>query len=297
VGNLGENSFYRATEKHPVNIYAKDFDGNGAVDAITTVFLKDEKNKLKEFSAQNRDDITSQLPGLKKRFLTYKEFGKTEFANMFTGEEHKMVLNLSANYLKSSFLRNLGNGRFELVPLPEQVQLAPVYGMVADDYNNDGYLDVALVGNDHGTEVGTGHYDALNGLVLLGNGKGSFQPQTILQSGLFVPGDAKAMVKLTNAKGDYILAASQNKGPLKVFRQKKPSYTIRLQPNDQSAVFYLRNGQKRREEFYYGNSFISQSSRFISAGDVYQKVEIMNDKGSRIVDIKNKDKALDKQKQ
>ena len=40
-----------------------------------------------------------------------------------------------------------------------------------------------LAGNDFGTEVTNGRYDAMNGLVLSGDGKGNFIAQTILQSG------------------------------------------------------------------------------------------------------------------
>ncbi len=39
AGNLGLNSFYRASERYPVRIYAKDFDSNESYDAIPTLYL------------------------------------------------------------------------------------------------------------------------------------------------------------------------------------------------------------------------------------------------------------------
>ena len=36
-----------------------------------------------------------------------------------------------------------------------------------DDFNGDGNLDIAAVGNDYGTEVSLGRYDAMNGLIML----------------------------------------------------------------------------------------------------------------------------------
>ena len=274
AGNLGENSFYRGNEKYPVSLYAKDFDNNQSIDPIITLYLKDQEGKPEEFIAHNRDDINNQLPGLKKRFLTYKDFGKADFNDVFNDSERKGVLHLSANNFKSSFIRNLGNGKFEMVALPEQAQLAPIYGMVIDDYNSDGNLDVALTGNDYGTEVSTGRYDAFNGLLLLGNGKGGFSPQTILQSGLYIPGDGKALVKLKGVQGHYLLAASQNNGPLKIFRKKQAARLVSLQPDDEYAIFYFRNGSRRKEEFYYGSSFLSQSSRYLQLGQGIQKAEI-----------------------
>ena len=76
IGNLGENSFYRGNDEYPVSIYGKDFDKNGKYDIVTTVYLKDQNGKLKEFPAQTRDDIVSQLPGLKRNFLLIRNLVK-----------------------------------------------------------------------------------------------------------------------------------------------------------------------------------------------------------------------------
>jgi hypothetical protein len=43
-----------------------------------------------------------------------------------------------------------------------------------------------------------------------------------LQSGLFIPGNGKALVKLKNGRGQTLLAASQNRGPLKLFLLRHP---------------------------------------------------------------------------
>lgn len=285
VTNLGENSFYKATPTYPVNIYAKDFDGNGSIDAITTTYLKDQRGQLKEYTAHNKDDINAQLPGLKKKFLTYKSFAVATFGDLFPDTEKKGMIHLAAINFKSGFIRNLGQGKFEMHSLPPEAQTAPVYGMVTDDFNKDGNLDVGLVGNDYGTEVTNGRYDAFNGLVLLGDGSGGFQPQTILQSGVFVPGDAKALVKLAGANGQYLLAASQNRGPLKVFQLKQKSSLIAVKQSDRYAIVYLQNGKKRKEEFYFGNSFLSQSSRFILVNEAVARIVITDDKGSRTIDV------------
>lgn len=281
AGNLGENSFYRASAAHPVRIYGKDFDKNGEYDIITTVYLKDEEGIRKAFPAQNRDEIVEQLPGLKKRFPTYKSFGKATIHDLFTKEELKDALVLEANNMKSCFIKNMGNGKFECYPLPAQAQLAPLYGMVADDFNGDGNLDVAMNGNDFGTEVSTGRYDALNGLVLLGDGNGNFSAQTILQSGIFIPGDGKALVRLRQAGSHYLLAASQNQNLLKIFRQKKDNPLIALQPGERYAVVHLKNGKSRKLEFSYGDSFLSQSARFITMNEAVERIEIFNRKGQR----------------
>ncbi|MEO6963219.1 MAG: RNA-binding protein, partial [Puia sp.] len=151
-----------------------------------------------------------------------------------------------------------------------------LYGMVVDDFNQDGNLDIALNGNDFGTEVTTGRYDALNGLIMLGDGKGNFSAQTILKSGVFIPGDGKSLVKLRGSGNTYLLAASQNNGPLKIFKNNTDQRLIPLKEDDQLLLITLKDGRIRREEIAYGSSFLSQSSRFTKVDDNIQKIEAIN---------------------
>jgi len=285
VGNLGKNSFLLASDQYPLSIYAKDFDNNRSLDAIVTIYLKDQQGVRKEYTTMNRDDIVSQLPAVRKKFLKYKEFAKADIHQIFSEDQMKGALILRANNFKSSYLKNNGNGKFELLPLPDVAQMAPLNGMVVDDFNDDGNPDVAISGNDYGNEVFNGRYDAMNGLVLLGDGNGNFSGQSILKAGLFIPGDAKAMVKLKGPGNVYLLAASQNKGPLKVFSRKNTDQKlIPLQQTDKKVFLTLANGKKRKEELYYGNSFLSQSARFIPVNKSVTAVDIedVNGKVRRI---------------
>ncbi|HTD41372.1 MAG TPA: hypothetical protein VK671_12175, partial [Mucilaginibacter sp.] len=142
-------------------------------------------------------------------------------------------------------------------------------------------LDVIINGNDFGTEVNVGQYDALNGLMLKGDGKGHFYPQSILQSGIYIPGDGKALVKLQSSTGSLMLAASQNRGDLKLFELKRRVKNIHVNPDDVSAIIKYKNGPSRKEEFYYGSSFLSQSGRFLTVNTDVASVEITNSKGQK----------------
>jgi len=222
VGNLGGNSFYKASDKYPIAVYANDFYNQGTMQCVITLYLKDKPGGvLKEFTAYNRDDVIDQLPFIKKRFLTYADFGKASFDKLFTQEELKNSIKYTANYLTSSFVRNNGNGNFSLEPLPAVAQFSAINAMVADDFDKDGNLDVCINTNDFGTDPANGRYDALNGLVLKGNGKGKFDPLTIRQSGIYIPGNGKGLAKLKSANGNYLLVAGQNKGSLKVYQLKR----------------------------------------------------------------------------
>ena len=279
VGNVGLNTFYKASDQYPIYITAKDFDKNGSYIAIPSLFLPDEHGVKKEFPAQGRDDIAKQLPVIKKRFATYKPFALATMDEVLTPEQRKGAQRLQVNMLQSCYLRNDGNGKFTMIPLPKEAQFSTINGMVVDDFDDDGNLDVLINGNDYGTEVGTGRYDAFNGLLLKGDGAGGFTPLSILQSGIYISGNGKALVKLQSSLGNYLIAASQNKGALKLYERRKKPNLVKLNADDISAMMSFKNGKIQKEEFYNGSSFLSQSGKFLTIGKDVVTAEITNSKG------------------
>ncbi|TFF32159.1 VCBS repeat-containing protein [Mucilaginibacter psychrotolerans] len=264
VGNTGTNTFYKASDQYPVYITAKDFDNNNSFDAFPSLFLKDREGKMQEFPAHTREDIVKQMISMRVRYQNYKSFAVSTMDSVLTPAMRKGAIRLKANTLQSVYLRNDGHGKFRMLPLPAEAQISQLAGIVIDDFDGDGNLDVALNGNDYGTEVSTGRYDAFNGLLLKGDGKGGFKPLSIMQSGIYIPGDGKALVKLRGAGGQYLLAASQFRGALKIFELKKPVQTIALQPTDMFATIRYKSGTTAKQEFYNGQSFLSQSGRFFN---------------------------------
>lgn len=276
AGNMGQNSFYRASKIYPAYITAKDFDNNGSFDAVPSLYLPDQAGVKKEFPAQTRDDIVKQMIGMRTNFQNYKSYATATMDKLFTPEQLKGALRLEVNNPQSVFIRNEGGGTFTIMPLPIEAQFSVLNGMIADDFNNDGNLDLLINGNDYGTEVSVGRYDALNGLLLTGNGKGQFSPNSILQSGIFIPGNGKGLVALRGDNGNYLVAAGQNRGPLKVYELKNKKEPVKIKPDDIYAVVTLKNGKKRKIEFYFGYSFLSQSGRTLFVDSTVSAIEITN---------------------
>ncbi len=219
---------------------------------------------MKEFPVQTRDDIIKQMIGMRVKFQNYKSFAVATMDEVLPEEMRKGAIRLKANMLQSVYLRNNGNGKFTIIPLPMQAQISQLCGMTVDDFDGDGNLDVIMNGNDYGTELTVGRYDAFNGLMLKGDGKGNFKPLSILQSGVYIPGDGKALVRLTGAGNKYLIAASQNRSAMKVFELNRDVHTVKIQPSDSYAIIKYKNGKITKQEFYYGDSFLSQSGRFIN---------------------------------
>jgi hypothetical protein len=261
AGNLGENSFLQASAKYPVSIYAKDFNNNGSTwQCIPSRFIVDKTGVMKEFPVDGRDEIVDHMPFIKKKFLTYKEFAEATMDQLFTPEQSKDMLKLSATWFSSSFIRNDGNGRFTISALPAMAQLSCVNGMVAEDFDADGNLDLCISTNDFGTIPSLGRYDALNGLLLKGDVKGNFIALSLQESGIYIPGNGRALCLLSSPEKSVLLAASQNRGDLKIFKLSGDNSLISIPAKAVAAELIMTDNRKRKVEFPVGSSCLSQSS-------------------------------------
>jgi hypothetical protein len=279
VGNLGLNTLYQPTDQYPIYATAGDFGNNGGFTIIPSLFLPDRHGRLEEFPTNGRDEIIERLPALKKQFPDYKSFALANMDQIIPQDKRANAIRLKATMLQSCYLRNDGQGKFTMIPLPKKAQTSILNGMVADDFDGDGNLDVLISGNDYGTDVSIGRYDAFNGLLLKGDGNGGFTPLSILQSGIYIPGNEKALVKLSGNDGRYLIASSEHLGPLRLFALNGKKKVVKLNPSDVSALIQFKNGQICKEEFYYGSSFLSQSSRFLSIEANVSSVQITDSKG------------------
>lgn len=281
AGNLGLNSYYRASAEYPGSIISGDFDNNGNYDAFPALYITTSQTDTskKEYPAFGRDDVVKQMIKMRAGFQNYKSYAVATIDKLFSEVQFKEALKMKATEFRSSYFRNDGNNKFTLIPLPTTAQLSALNGMIADDFDEDGNIDILINTNDYSTDVLTGRYDALNGLLLKGNGIGEFTPLSIAESGIYIPGNGKALTKLRGAEGNYLIAASQNRGPLKVFELNSTSDILTLRDDDISAEILFNNGKVQRQEFYYGNSFLSQSARFLKVGRNVKEVTITNSKG------------------
>ncbi len=281
AGNLGTNTLNQASDEFPVSVYAKDFNSDGNFDAIPTVFYHDKEGKRIEVTFHGRDDLAKQMNTIRKKFDNYQKFANAGIKDILSSEELKDALILKANYLKTSYIENLGEGKFKVSTLPIQAQTAPINGMLVEDFDADGNLDVLMVGNDFGNEVSVGRLDAFNGLLLKGDGNGKFKVVTISESAFCVSGDAKGLVRVTNSLGKPLIMAPQNRADLKTFSGAKSLTTKPLQTNDAVVFEHLKSGKTRKVEVGYGTSFLSQSSRSILISPNIKSVEVVDYQGKK----------------
>lgn len=293
AGNLGRNTRYQATDNQPVCVYAKDFDKNGMVDAMLCYYYPDGKNYL----MHARDNFLEQMIVMRKRFPNYIDYATSPFERIFSEQELKDAYIVRANYFSSSYIENQGNGKFDIRPLPVEAQFAPMFGMTVNDYNNDGNLDVLMVGNSYAPEVNWGRYDASLGVYLQGDGKGNFKTVSNKDSGLLVKGDAKGIAEVCigkvvrkdtdNSVRVGLLIALNSEGIKAIDNQViNMQKIIPISNSDRYAILTLKNGKKRKQEFYYGNTYLSLSSQNLKVSKEIISVEIFDEKGKvRKVDL------------
>lgn len=276
-GSFGQNTYFKCSAETPLSIYAKDFDKNGLYDPFISCFWRDTAGVKKEFFYHTRDDMTKQLILIRRKFKTYGAFGAATVKEVFTDEELKDAQILKANWFNTSYVENLGGGKFKISALPHQAQLAPVNGMSVVDYDGDGLQDVLMVGNDYGMELLQGRADAFDGLLLKNMGNGQFKAVEMNESGFYVPHDARALARIRVGADKTLWVATQNKDVMKVFAPNSNFLkAIPLSKNEVKAQIALKNGQKRLTEFYWGNAFLSQESRSVLMNPSIQSIQFFD---------------------
>ena len=212
VGNLGLNTLFHATPREPVTMYVKDFDGDGAAEQIISMY-----NRGVSYPLAQRDELVKVLPSLKTRFPTFKDFANKKVTDIFTPQELAGAVFKKASTFATSLALNNGDGSFTLVPLPNEAQIAPVYGILAADLDHDGKTDLLLAGNFDGFRPEIGRAMASDGLLLRGDGKAHFTPVRAPESGFFVPGQSRDIARVRTARGDLYVVTRNNDRPL-IFR-------------------------------------------------------------------------------
>ena len=263
AGNMGKNTLLRANAKQPVEVLHGDLDGNGVYDVFPFVYFQNASGTYVSAPIFGKDDTHKQMNSTRPRFVYYKDFGKVTQETFLNDSEKKKASKLALTENASMYIENKGQGKFELHELPVMAQVSAMNGMQVMDVNADGYLDILYIGNNYGNEVSMGRYDASSGGVLLGGPKGFTYRN---QSGLFVPGDAKALVGI-QIGNELAYVALQNRGAMKVFKPKG-SY-VKAAVKSGSDYTYSFKGHKQKIAWTFGSSYLSQSSQsqaFIPAG-------------------------------
>ncbi|MGB4849553.1 MAG: VCBS repeat-containing protein [Saprospiraceae bacterium] len=208
AGNIGLNNRLTTSEQHPISLYSKDFDGNGSLDPVLCFYFND-----KLYPYASKDAMIAQIPKLKKKYVRYTPYASATINDIFTPDELKGSTTLTAITFQTIYLVN-ENKKFVSHSLPYQVQLAPVFDMVVEDFNQDGKKDILMAGNFLYSETETSEMDAGNGTLLLQNSDGSFRYVPNIEHGFWAQDEARELKMITRADGKREIVTVNNRGPV-----------------------------------------------------------------------------------
>lgn len=214
AGNLGLNSFLKASVKEPVEMYMNDYDNNGSIDQIICTY----ENGV-SYPFASLDDLSAQITGFANKFPSYADFGGKTIKDMFDKTAIEKSVVKKAVLFESCVFLNNGDGTFKTEKLPTEAQFSPIRGIVVADVNNDGKKDLVVSGNNYAIRPEYGRYDASFGWCLLGSDNG-YKALMPVKSGLVISGDARKIVPI-DIKGKHYIVAAVNNGDLQVFQLLK----------------------------------------------------------------------------
>jgi hypothetical protein len=213
LGNLGLNSYIRASREKPARLYIHDFSRNGALEQILTFY----KNGV-SYPFAGRDELLRVIPELSSRYTTYADFGASQIEDIFPRSELRQAQVREAHRFASSVALNNGDGSFDLHPLPTEAQFAPIYAVLPGDFDGDGHTDLVVAGNFFGVTPVRGRYDASYGLLLRGDGAGGLASVDLETSNLVIVGQVRDLKWLRYADGSRLIVVARNDETVQVLR-------------------------------------------------------------------------------
>jgi enediyne biosynthesis protein E4 len=190
LGNYGLNSQITASEKEPVELFYKDFDGNGSIDPMLTFYIQG-----KRYPFVTRDELLEHFTNKRAKFPSYGSYAEAKLEDVFSPEELQGAGHFAAVMLESGVLLSGADKRYQFEAFPLLAQAAPIYAIHVVGLGEEKLLLTA--GNIGTGRLRLGKIDANHGLVLRIDSKGKMKPIPQLLSGITIQGDVRNILQVT----------------------------------------------------------------------------------------------------
>jgi len=267
AGNVGLNTPYQADPAHPALLFSGDFKGNGEAQLIEAYY---EGARL--FPWRTRKELGAAIPAILKRYPRNDHYARATLGEILGEGKIAAADRFAATELRSGVFLSQPDGVYRFQPLPRVMQISPLQGVVAGDFDGDGFADVYAVQNSYAPIPSVGRFDGGLSQLLRGDGHGQFTAAPLGESGLIVPGDAKALAVL-DLDGDNwpdFLVTRNNSTTLAFRNNGRPgrhALSVRLRgpagnPTAIGARITLEfaDGSTQTNEVQAGSGYYSQST-------------------------------------
>ena len=267
VGNAGLNTQYHADPSHPALLYSGDFRGNGSNQLIEAYYEGDQI-----YPWRSRKGLAAAVPSILRRFTRNAYYMRATLGEIVGEERLAKASRFAATELRSGVLMSQQDGTYRFEPLPRIAQISCIQGLAAGDFSGGGHADIFAVQNSYAPIRADGRNDGGLGQLLLGDGHGHFTAVPPGESGLVVPGDAKALAVADLGRDGWPgFLVTRNNAAALAFRNGgvpgRRSFGIRLSgpagnPTGVGAriTVELSDGSSRSCEVFAGSGYYSQSS-------------------------------------
>lgn len=208
LGNWGTNNQFKPSAEEPMELYYADFDNNGYIDPVWCYYVDGVS-----YPHVLRDELTDQIVGLRKKFVTYASYANTTMQDIFSPAQLAVAPKCTTNFLETVWFENT-NGSFRRRNLPVQANVSSVNAIVVEDFDQDGYQDIFLAGNTPFDRVRIGKRQASYGVYLKGTAAGQFSYLPNWKTKLSIQGSVRSLETITTKEGKKLLAGINNQKPL-----------------------------------------------------------------------------------
>jgi hypothetical protein len=266
VGNVGLNTQYRASPGRPALLYYGDFKGEGEEPQVVEAYYEGERL----YPWRSRRDLGAAIPSVLRLFPRNNAYARATLGEILGDDKLAAARRFAATELRSGVFMSQPDGTYRFEPLPRIAQISPLQGLVAGDFEGSGHADIYAVQNSYAPIPLVGRFDGGLSQLLRGDGRGHFAPVPPAESGLVVPGDAKALAVLDHdGWPDFVV--TRNNGETMAFRNRgvpgRRSLCVRLRglPGNPTAVgarisVKLADGTSQASEVCAGSGLYSQSA-------------------------------------
>jgi hypothetical protein len=196
AGNIGLNNFYKIGQEMLVN----DFDGNGTIEQFVV-----QEVKGKKYVIHDNDEMFSQIPSLKKKYLFHKDFVKADIHELFDKSIIKSAKTYKLEELRSVVLINKMN-QFKIIPLPNEAQYSCINAIHIEQKQNKTFT-LFLGGNHSRVKPQFGKSDASMAWAMDINNLDDVSSSKHIKP-LFIEGEIREIEKFNNK---LLFAINNNK--------------------------------------------------------------------------------------
>ncbi len=129
-------------------------------------------------------------PKIVRKFRSNNKFAKATMKEVFGEKYLSEATPYFVDEFESGIYLSQSDGTYQFQAFPPMAQLGPIHGMVMQDLDADGIVDIVAVQN---TDSAIPRFDGAFGVFLKGMNDGKFEWIHPTRSGFVVPGNARAL--------------------------------------------------------------------------------------------------------